>query len=166
MVNARRFQAIIAILLGIVAGLGLGYAGATGQVLLGMPLLRLNSSKAVGFDQEFDDFSRLAAMEYVAACGDRKSALRALDRETEILHGFQQPDGSYLSPITRVAAARAISRKAKIKEEERSSQPQPHPPPNDSGAVENLLKSAGWLNPSASHMREVIQQLDDELCRK
>ena len=70
MTNFKRVPTITAILVGIITGFGFGYSDAIARVVYDLPLFHLTGSKAVGFDRKFDDFSSLAGMEYVAACGD------------------------------------------------------------------------------------------------
>jgi hypothetical protein len=163
----RRLLPLIGGLVGIGLGLGFGYVGAVAGMVSQIPLLRLNRSAAGGFDRELDDFSRLGALEYVAACGERNSALRALDSEAEILRGIRERNGSDASALLRVAEARLIVRKAMATEHQESPM-KLHPDAMKQGApsVEVLLKDAGWRDPSESHMRDVIRALDDDQCRQ
>jgi hypothetical protein len=166
MMNRKGLLKLIGVLVGIGLGFGLGYFRAVAGTVSQMPLLQPSRFTAVGFDREFDDFSRLGAMEYVAACGDRKSALRALESETQMLHGMQERNASDSTWLLRVAGARVIVRKAMAREQESPMNLQSDALKQESLSVEILLKGAGWRDPSESHMREVIRALDEDQCRK
>jgi hypothetical protein len=166
MMNRKGLLMLIGVVVGIGVGFGLGYFRAAAGTVSQMPLFQPSRPTAVGFDREFDDFSRLGAMEYVAACGDKKSALRALESETEILNGMRERNASDATWLLHVAEARLIVRKAIAREQESPMNLQSDALKQDALSVEILLKGAGWRDPSESHMREVIHALDDDQCRK
>jgi hypothetical protein len=157
---------LIIVLLAGALGFGLGYFGAVAGAVSQMPLFQQGRTSAVGFDREFDDFSRLGALENVAACGDSKSVSKALEGETDLLHGMQERSASHTTPLLLIAEARLIVRKAMATERDPLSKIQPETGKQEASRVEILLKGAGWQDASESHLREVIRALDDDQCRK
>jgi len=106
-----------------------------------------------GFDSLFDGMARLGADETLASKCDGKGDLKfALDNEAQTIRVLQNSARTArLAPPLEVASARLSARNAVAgRQTDREA--------------ERLLRSAGWRNTSESHMREIIEALDQDHC--
>lgn len=146
---------------GAAAGTVLGHALATVEAVSNGPFLNPHYSDKPGFDGVVENFAKLGGYESVAAnCNGTSSVDLALSTEAEIVHDLEQQKLS--SPdLLGVAEAKVLVRKVIVAEKTRI--------PLDADTApraEELLKRAGWTDPSVGHMREIIQGLDRDQCKQ
>ncbi len=158
----RKLLAFILVIGGATAGIGVGYGVATVEAVSNTPFLNPHHSNKAGFDGVVDDLAKLGGYESSAAnCSGASPEQLALSTEAEIIQDLRGRDlkEQYL---LHIAEARLGVRAQIIFQQD----PKATVKPNGADRPEDLLKSAGWTNPSSIHMRGIIQMLDRDQCKQ
>lgn len=156
----RLWIVVVTILGSVVLGAAGGYAGAAMSLAAGTPFASPSEPPGRGFDGVVEDFARLGGYESVAAnCSGSVDTTRALKMEAEAIHDLEQRGGSDAS-LLHLAEAKRLVRTLSIAA--KNSQTDGH---SEVQRAQDLLKDAGWREPSEVRMREILRDLDQDQCR-
>jgi hypothetical protein len=159
----RKWLLLVLVIVGVTAGVGVGYATATIEVAFSMPFLGAHHSNKESFDRVVEDYARLGGYESVAAnCSGTSKAQLALGMEAEVIRDLQEHKTSDAN-LLNTAEAKLLVRATILAEKDARAN---HQTADTVQHVEDLLKNAGWMNPSEAHMRDVVQELDQDQCKQ
>jgi hypothetical protein len=132
------------------------------QAASSTPFVGARHSNKEGFDRVVEDFAKLGGYESVAAnCGGTSETQPALAMEVEVIHDLQERKGSDAN-LLNIAEAKSLVRSMMVFERN----PTNHQPAGTAQRAEDLLRNAGWTNSSEAHMRDVVQELDQDQCKE
>lgn len=158
----RKWLLFAFVIVGVAVGVAVGYGAATIEAASSTPFVGARHSNKEGFDRVVEDFAKLGGYEAVAAnCSGTSDSQTALNMEAEVIRDLQERKGSNANLLS-AAEAKSLVRAMIIAEKG------PHTSWRSDTArrVEDLLKNAGWTSPSEAHMREIIQELDQDQCKQ
>jgi hypothetical protein len=141
----------------IVAGLSIGSMGGYLS-----SLVRAGAKAMFVADPLVSGMEKLNAFEIRAAnCSGGSSNPSVTDKELMVVRDLRQNKDDISPALIDVADARLATRIAMAAQTGSDA----HLPDDREKEVRGLLEKAGWRNPSAAHMREIINSLDQEQCR-
>jgi gas vesicle protein len=161
--NLRRLlSSLVALAAGLCIGGVIGYATAllkagTNSVLLAPP-------GADKFARVYSDMGKLSAAEILASnCKGVSDVTSVLANEDDLIRNLRKDLNEHeLTPTIDVAEGRLAIRIAASLESVKD--PKLHSEQKD--RAEKLLGKAGWRDPSAGRMRQIVLALDEEQCQR
>lgn len=149
--------AVILLTAGLCVGGGIGYAIALMKAGSRTVLLtRPGSDKFAGV---YSDMGKLYAAEVRASnCNATADIESVLSNEGDLIRNLRKIESSSVVDVaearlaTRIALSPAAGRNPTLQAEQQAR-------------IQKLLQTAGWNEPSAAHMRQIVLQLDKEQCQ-
>ena len=143
----------------VVAAVAVGYGGGIfAAVMRGYSDNPMVKATPTGndFNQVFEGMGRLSFDEMMfASCDDDRAMKRALQNEASLMPVLARSSaGASLHPQLMIAQARVAIREAEEAKEHGDLAAQKQ---SESGATDDLTR-AGWNDPSANHLREVLRR--------
>ena len=148
--------------IGLAIGFGIGYATSSLNIIFDSPLVTAHASvHSDSFTKVLTGIGNLDAVESVVGrCGSTEDFQRkSLAAEDLAIRKIQEATvGSTLDPPLDVARARLATRWAIIGEKRNDIALKAR----SEETTQQLLQTAGWRDPSAKHMREILARWDAE----
>lgn len=162
--NTSKILGLASILFAFLVGLGSAYGLGVLYFVSRSGLLYVASSRQDNFGQMFDQLAHLGMIEYAAAncsgVGDVQTVLKNEGQMLKLLAEGQNHGDAESLPL---AAARARLAARELIDAGTQLQSNDHSAMEESARA--VATSAGWKDPSETHLREIIGALDRDTCR-
>lgn len=143
--------------LGFILGVGGGYVMALLVAASNSPFVGNRDLKTRQFNGVVEDFAKLGGYESVAAnCNGTSDTRAAFEIERRVISDLRERKPADAS-LLNIAEARLLARMKESHADDQTGTDQ---------RIESLLREAGWTDPSAAHLRELIRELDHDQCRQ
>lgn len=157
----RWFSSAIAVAVGACVGLAAGYGVAL--VKAGTTSVLLSGPAGNRFERVSKDMGKLNALEVlVSNCKGASDASSTFANEADVIRRLRETQPGSASAIIDVAEARLTIRTALTAETANDAKLQS----GQEARAQKLLERAGWRDPSASRMRQIIMGMDKEQCQQ
>lgn len=144
------------VVLGLAFGYGAGFATSAVGAITKSPLLTNPRASRDNFTGVFQGLNRLAAAEVAGGACDSPIA-DYLSVEDDAISAIQdRAAAAGLNPPLDVARARLALRRARLAEKNNDTQLKTQ----YEEAAQQLLQESGWKDPSLSHLRQIVYEVD------